>query len=164
LYQPDFSIALAKAAKEKNIHVCVETSGFGKVEKILELSRYTDIFLFDYKATGDEHKKHIGENGNLILSNLFLLDEQGKKIILRCPIIPGKNLNEKHISGIVDVAGKIKNLLEIDLEPYHSIGVEKKKGLGMRNENEKIGIPSKQLLRHIAESIQSEVNVKTVIM
>jgi len=164
MYQPDFSIALAKAAKEKNIHVCVDTSGFCNTDKLLEISKYTDIFLFDYKASGEEHKKFTGKDNNLILKNLFMLDSNGAKIVLRCPIICGKNLNDEHISGISEVANKIKNLVEINLLPYHNIGTEKKERLGMHNNIERITPPSNSIMQQIANEIGLKTKVKTVVM
>lgn len=164
MYQPDFAIALARCAKEKNIHVCVETSGFCKGEKLLELSPYVDLFLFDCKATGASHKEFTGVDNVLILENLFMLDSRGAQIVLRCPIIPNKNLNDEHINGIIDVAKRLKNLMEIDLEPYHNIGVGKKQGLGIFDENQMIMPPSKEMMQQLADKIESDTKVKTVVM
>lgn len=155
LYQPEFSIALAKAAKKKQIHVCVETSGFGKTDSLLELARYTDLFLFDYKATGQDHEQFIGVDNTLILRNLFSIDSIGAEIILRCPIIPGKNANEAHINGIVNTAKQIKNLVGIDLEPYHNIGIGKLEQLGINCGIAKIAPPSNQFMHEIADRIEA---------
>lgn len=164
MYQPDFSIALAKCAQEKNIHVCLETSGFCKTEKLLEIHPFVDLFLFDYKATGESHKKFTGVDNALILENLFKLDSCRAQIILRCPIIPNKNLNDKHINGIIDIANRLTNLVEIDLEPYHNIGEGKKQGLGILGGIENKTPPSKEVMQQLAEKIQSETQVRTVVM
>ena len=111
--------------------------------------------MFDYKATGRDHKQFIGVDNTLILKNLFSLDSIGAKIILRCPIIPGKNANEAHINGIINTAKQIKNLVGIDLEPYHNIGVDKAEQLGMHCSNSKIVPPSKQFMQQIAARIEA---------
>lgn len=164
LDQPAFSLALSRAAKEKNIHVCVETSGFGKTENILELSKYTDLFLFDYKATGTDCKKLIGVDNSLILKNLFSLDEQGACIVLRCPIIPTKNATREHICGIIGLAKQIKNLVEIHLEPYHNIGLEKRVRLGLLNSPEAITPPTQWEMSELRNKIEAETHTKVAII
>ncbi len=163
MYQPDFAIALAKRAKEKGIHVCLETSGFCNAEKLKAILPYVDIFLYDYKATGDMHKKLIGAENNKTLKNLFMLDSLGAKIVLRCPIVLNGNLNDQHIDGIIDVAKKLVNIEEIDLEPYHNIGISKRQSLGNLYLNGDYQTPSKDLLMNIAEKIESATHVKTII-
>lgn len=164
MYQPDFSIALAKCAKEKGIHVCMETSGFCNSEKLREILPYIDMFLFDYKATGDAHKQFTGVSNDKILENLFMIDYLGAKIVLRCPIVYGRNLNNEHIDGIINVAKRLTNLEEINLEPYHNIGVGKKQGLGLVTQTEQHMPPNKEIMQNIAEKIEFEVQVKTVVM
>ena len=46
----------------------------------------------------------------------------GNKIVLRCPIIPTLNDRDDHFKGISDVANSLKNILEINIEPYHPLG------------------------------------------
>lgn len=164
LFQPDFTIALARAAKEKSIHVCIETSGFGNRDKLLELSKYSDLFLFDCKADEKLHKKLIGVDNSIILKNLKALDEAGAKIILRCPIIPEKNLTQAHVEGIIKIAKGLKNLQEINLLPYHNIATGKNEKLGKKTLNEKITPPSSDTMTELANRIQLETNVKTLIM
>ena len=50
----EFTLALAKAAKEREIHVTVETSGFAPQESMEKIADYTDLFLFDYKVSDNE--------------------------------------------------------------------------------------------------------------
>ncbi|GAM75948.1 pyeuvate formate-lyase activating enzyme [Vibrio ishigakensis] len=61
LKQFEFSLALAKKCKENGIHVCVETNGASKPEHYQAIAPHVDLFLFDYKATGDKlHKELTG--------------------------------------------------------------------------------------------------------
>jgi len=132
LYQADFSAEILKAAKENGLHTCVETSGFGSSEKVKLISQYTDTFLFDYKATGEEeHKRLCGVSRELILKNLEMLSAGGADIVLRCPIIPGINDTDAHFAGIAETAKKHKGIREVQLEPYHRLGVSKAEQLGL---------------------------------
>ena len=163
MFQPDFAIALAKGAKEKGINVCMETSGFCNTEKLKEIFPFIDIFLYDYKATKDMHKKLVGVNNDKILENLFMLDAMGVKIVLRCPIVVNGNLTDNHIDGIIEVVKKLSNVHEIDLEPYHNIGISKTQSLGFCK-TFKYETPTKESLREMAEKIEKATLIKTIIM
>jgi len=129
--QPEFTLAFVKTAKEHGLHVCMETCGHAPAERFAEIAPYVDIFLFDYKLTdSSEHKKYTGVTNELILSNLFMLDALGAKIILRCPIIPTVNDCSEHFLGIAETANKLKNIIEINIEPYHPLGRSKSEKLG----------------------------------
>lgn len=131
LFQGEFAIELLRAAKEKGISTCVETCGHAKRDIITEAAKYTDDFYFDYKATGDEmHKKLCGVPQTLILDNLAMLCELGAKVTLRCPIVEGENEFPEHIRGIGETAGKYSCIGEVQLEPYHRLGVSKSEKLG----------------------------------
>ena len=126
LMQPDFAVELLSAAKEAGISTCIETSGFADPDKLAEAVKYTDLFLFDYKATGDEmHKRLCGVTQRRILDNLGLLCRLGASAVLRCPIVPGANDVAEHIAGIAATAKKYDCIKEVQLEPYHRLGVSK---------------------------------------
>ena len=131
LFQFEFSMDILKKAKENGLNTVIETCGFATEEKIKEISKYVDLFLFDYKETNSElHRKFTGVDNTDILKNLALLNKMGKNIILRCPIIPGLNTREEHFKGICDTANKFEHILHIELEPYHSLGENKYISLG----------------------------------
>lgn len=126
LSQPDFAIEMLRAAKSAGISTCIETSGYTVPEKLSQAAEYTDIFLFDYKATGNEmHTRLCGVEQTRILENLALLDTLGSHLILRCPIITGANDLSEHIAGIARTAARYECIKEIQLEPYHRLGVSK---------------------------------------
>ena len=163
--QPAFALALAKSAKEKGLHICMETSGFCNAESLKEIQPYIDMFLYDYKATGNkDHLAFTGVTQERILQNLYMLDDLGADIILRCPMIPGYNITDAHVNGIIDVASKLKHLSEIHLEPYHNIGVSKRIGLGMREGTDMITPPDRDEMVIIAKKIRAESNVTTKVM
>ena len=132
LAQGAFSLELLRLAKAESLHTCIETSGFAPAETLAQIAAFTDLFLYDYKATDPEtHKKLCGVSNEKILSNLRLLEEMGKDIILRCPIIPGCNDDPAHILGIARVAVAHSCIRKVELEPYHRLGVSKLEQLGL---------------------------------
>lgn len=131
MYQPEFAIALARALWKKNISVCIETSGCAKSEYYEKIAPYIDIVLFDYKATPKEaYKRLVRGNSERILRNLHNLNYLGKKIILRCPMIPGVNDTDQHLQAIANLAAGYTMIDHIELLPYHTMGEMKRVQLG----------------------------------
>lgn len=59
--QADYAWELSGALKGAGLHVCMETSGFAPWEAYQRLLPDVDLFLFDYKATGEElHRRLTG--------------------------------------------------------------------------------------------------------
>ena len=132
LAQISFSKGLLKAAKSAGIHTCIETSGYAPTKSVMEILPFIDYFLFDYKVTGEEcHKKYTGVGQKLILENLRIIYESGKKILLRCPIISGVNDNQEHFEAIKALKLKYPNLEGVEYLPYHDLGKSKAEAIGL---------------------------------
>lgn len=160
LMQFDFAYELLKLAKQNGIHTCVETCGFAKKEEVLKIAELTDIFLFDWKITDEEqHKKYTGSGNAQILENLKALDNSGAQIILRCPIIPKVNDNDAHFQGIAKIANSLQNVLEINVEPYHSFGRNKPMKLGKPEAIQSFEQPDEQQVENWIAQIQKHTKV-----
>ena len=134
--QYDFMLEILRKAKESALNTAVETCGFTDTEKILSAAEYIDVFLFDYKLTSSLlHKKYTGVGNEKILGNLRTLNDNGSKIILRCPVIPFVNDNSEHFKGIGETAEALENITGIEIAPYHELGLSKLKRMGRENEN-----------------------------
>jgi pyruvate formate lyase activating enzyme len=131
----DFCVELLKRCKDNGIHTCMETSGYAlrsAVEKVLPL---VDLFLFDFKVSNEQMaREYIGGSQETIQQSLEYIYEQGKDIILRCPIIPGVNDTIEHFQGIGEMTVKYPNLKSVELLPYHNFGISKGKNIGKETE------------------------------
>ena len=135
--QSEFLSEMLIRAKEKGLHTCIETSGFANQKAVERCLPYIDVFLFDYKVSGEEaHLKYTGISGERILDNLNFICSNGGKIILRCPIIPTVNDNEAHIKAIAELAEKYEGILHVELLAYHPMGADKAVRTGMLKEDE----------------------------
>lgn len=133
--QFEFTLDLLKAAKRNGIHTCIETCGHAPTERFSQLLNYVDVFLYDCKETDPAtHKRVTGVSNRLILENLDFLYAQKTNIILRCPIIPGMNDTEEHLSGIRSLEKKYPNLTAVEILPYHNMGKNKAGRIGARYE------------------------------
>ncbi len=126
----DFTAELLQAAKANLLHTAVETCGFAPWEHIEQLLGSTDLWLYDIKAVPEKHRELTGVSFDLILDNLKKLAGSGANIVLRCPLVPGINDEEAHLLQIARLAGQLKNIQEINLEPYHPLGESKGELMG----------------------------------
>ena len=132
LAQPEFLIELLKAAKAEGLHTCIETCGFASEQTVRAVAPYTDLFLFDLKETDESnHRSFTGVPLKPILRSLYLLDSLGAKTVLRCPIIPGYNARDSHAKEIARIADSLKNLQDVEVMAYHTLGRSKYEALGM---------------------------------
>ena len=132
LYQFEFTKSLLITAKESGLHTCIETSGFAKQAQYEEIRTYVDMFLLDYKATGEEdHIRLTGVSGKPILDNLDYLYKMGSKIHLRCPLVPGVNDGDEHLRAIAELSKKYKDLHQLEIMPFHSLGAHKWRDVGL---------------------------------
>ncbi len=163
LYQGEFSVSLLKSAKEKGISTCIETSGYASQDIISEVSKYTDSFYYDYKATGDEeHRRLCGVPQTVILKNLSLLDSLGANVTLRCPIVPGQNQTPEHIAGIARTAAEHTSVKAIHLEPFHRLGKSKAEKLG-QTEAFDTEVPNRDQLLRYCEEIKAACGKECII-
>jgi len=156
--QADFALALLSAARENSLNTAVETSGCCSRDVIEKALPLVDLFLFDYKATGDDlHRKLTGASNVQILSNLRYISENGGRIVLRCPIIPGANDTDEHFEAIASLAEELSGIQGIDLEPYHPLGTGKAPKIG-KEQPFRTETPSDARMKEILEFISSRTS------
>ena len=138
LLQIDFVIELFKLAKRKDIHTCIDTSGitFNRNEQTLkkfdELMKYTDLVMLDIKHINPEkHKTLTGADNKNILDFAEYLSEKQIPLWVRCVIVKGYTDDENDLATLGSFIGKLKNLKALDVLPYHTLGVNKYKELGI---------------------------------
>ncbi|MAG13558.1 MAG: pyruvate formate lyase-activating protein [Spirochaetales bacterium] len=159
LSQFAFTTALLRGAKQHELHTCIETSGQGPSERFLELIPLIDIFLYDYKETDSGlHADFTGFPNPTILKNLELLDEEGVHIVLRCPLIPGKNAREEHLLGIADIANRFSHIEQVDLLPYHPLGKSKSAKIGKMYPMEDAGFVDEEIAEEWVATVSSHTD------
>lgn len=143
LMQSKFLLEVLKKVKDLGIHTTLDTCGFATKEVLEEVSQYIDLFLFDLKhMDNDKHEKYTGVTNNLILENLTLLDNMGKDIVIRVPVIPGFNDKKEELEDLKAFISSLQNIKEVNLLPYHSIGQEKYNRIGKEYKMKDVKEPS----------------------
>lgn len=132
LAHSEFSLSLLDAAIENDLHVCVDTSGFGKWEVLEQFAEKADIILFDIKHINPQiHKTITGVENDTILENLKRLSQTDTEIWIRILVIPGYSDTADYHKQL---SGFLKNLPRkidrIDILPYHNWCEDKYSWLG----------------------------------
>jgi pyruvate formate lyase activating enzyme len=153
--QPTFLQNLLKACKEKGIHTAVETCGFVDAETLLASRPSVDSYLYDLKVIDNEtHRRFTGVSNEIILKNLRQLSHFHDQVIVRFPIIPGVNDDDENVLRLGAFVSSLGSVKEIDVLPYHELGVEKYKRLGMMNRMAKVAVPSSVRVSEIVAKLE----------
>lgn len=132
LSQPDFLLSCLRACKARGLHTALDTSGYAPKETVLEAARYTDLFLFDLKDMDPaRHLRTTGVPLGPILENLRALDEAGAEIWIRIPLIPNTNCDDATVEAYIRFLSGLKRRYPVFLLPYHPVGEEKYRRLGL---------------------------------
>lgn len=125
LFQAAFTAEILKECKRNRINTAIETSLY-KYDKAV--FGYCDLILADLKLWSDEiHKKYTGISNKEIIKNFKMLDKSGIPYRVRTPVIPGVT----DIENIKKFVATLENVGGHDLLPYHPLGTEKARALGI---------------------------------
>ena len=156
LTQPDFAVALLKAAKERGINTAMESTGFADFSVISRYLPYLDLYLMDIKHINSaKHKEFTSQPNERILENAKKITDAGTRLIVRTPVIPTFNATKEEIADIAKFASGLKGVKEMHILPYHRIGTDKYKGLGREYSLTGIEPPSKELMNELLAVVES---------
>jgi len=133
LSQPDFVLEVLRECRELGIHTAIETSLYAPYESIEKLLPWLNVLYVDLKHMDQEvHKQWVGSDNALIHNNLRKIDQASVQleIIVRIPMVPGANDSDSNLSATVEFCKALKKLKEIELLPYHRLGLETYRKLG----------------------------------
>lgn len=160
--QAPFLLQMLRACKEKGYHTTVDVSGYGKWEDFESILNYVDLFLFDVKLMNDEaHKKYMGLSNEGIFNNLKKLSGAGANMYVRMPLIAGINDDDDNIRLSIDFLKSI-DLQQVNLLPYHKMGMEKYRRLNKTYQLTGEERPTEEKMNYIA-NLFMEAGIKAKI-
>lgn len=149
--QEKFLISLLAECRKNDIHICIDTTGHTAPENIENALAYADMFLYDIKLMdSDAHREYCGVGNEKILANFETVYKSGKKLRLRFPVIPGITDTDENVLAVAEFAAGYPGV-EADLLPYHRIGKDKYRRLGMEYHMEGVQQPTQQRMEEIEE-------------
>jgi len=160
LEQSEFLEELLNGCREKKIHTTVDTTGYISWEILNKISPKVDLFLYDLKIMDNEkHKKYTGVSNEIILENLKKLTSVHNNIFVRFPVIPGINDDYQNIRKMGEFLSSLK-IAQVNLLPYHHIGIDKYKRLGNKYKLVDIQPPSEEQLSEVSAILRKfDLNV-----
>lgn len=133
--QPEFTVALLKAAHSDGVNTCVEITGAYPWERVEEIAEHADYIYFDLKCMDSEkHKEGTGVANKLILENAKKLVEAKKQIQFRTPLIPGFNDSRENIEATARFIREelgLSPVEHLELLAYNNLGEEKYLRMGL---------------------------------
>ncbi len=138
LLQIDFLISLFTLAKQYDIHTCIDTSGITYQDgddyrsKLDELIKLTDLVMLDIKHIHPDKHLHLTKQKNEnILKFAKYLESKKIPLWIRHVVVPGITDNPNDLMDLGRFIGTLSNLKALDVLPYHTMGVNKYKELGL---------------------------------
>lgn len=131
-FSSEFTFDLMKRLQAEGIHVAIDTCGYMTSPLSLKILEQADLILFDIK--GMDNERHIADTGvdnDGIIETLMHLGRLGKDIIIRLPLIPGRNDDMATLVKEAALISSVGSVRRIDLMPYHEFGVVKYPRLGL---------------------------------
>ena len=138
LLQIDFLISLFTLAKQYDIHTCIDTSGITYqvtdvyLSKLDELLAITDLVMLDIKHIQPDKHLHLTKQKNEnILKFAKYLESKKIPLWIRHVVVPGITDDPNDLMDLGRFIGTLSNLKALDVLPYHTMGVNKYKELGL---------------------------------
>ncbi len=156
LAQPDFLETLLAACNEREIRTALDTSGYAPEAVVDRLLPRIDLVLFDLKQVDDAaHRRWTGVSNRIILDNFRRVAQSTTPMRIRLPLVADVNDGETHIDGVARLADTVSRLDGIDLLPFHAIGAEKYRRLGLASQMQSLAAPTEERLAEIQTRLQS---------
>ncbi|MCI8689738.1 MAG: glycyl-radical enzyme activating protein [Oscillibacter sp.] len=153
LGQADFIAEVMKGCHRQGINTTIETTlayPWREVEKVLP---HVDVVYVDMKVMDElAHKKYVGGSTELIRGNLEKIDNSDYpvKIRIRVPTIPGINDTEQNMEALSAFCRSFQKIEYIELLPYHRLGIETYRELGIPYKLPNIKVPDDKKMIELA--------------
>ena len=165
LLQIDFILELFKLAKEKGIHTAIDSCGgpFTREEPFFsvydELMQYTDLVLMDIKHINNEfHKKYtMAENTNILEMARDLANRE-IPMWIRHVLVPEHSDFDEDLEALSDFIQSLGSAVKnVEILPYHELGVYKYEELGIPYRLEGIEPPTPDRVENANRILKTEL-------
>ncbi len=136
LMQPEFLLALLNQCRSEDIHTAVDTTCYAEAGLVRRVAEAANLLLCDVKhMDSGKHKRYTGVGNELILDNIRMLAEAGRRIFIRVPIVPGFNDDAENMENTAQFVRSLRTVGRIDILPYNQGGLEKSVRLAVETQD-----------------------------
>lgn len=127
LLQGAFLIEIMLLLKKENIHIALDTSGYGDEKYMDRILSLVDLLILDVKDYKKERYQWLVGQSIEGLENFFgRLKNYYGELWIRHVMVPGLTDSYSEMDGLSEYLLKLKKTIEkIEILPYHRLGVEK---------------------------------------
>ncbi|MBM7866054.1 pyruvate formate lyase-activating protein [Heliobacterium gestii] len=130
--QAGFVAALFRACRQEGIPTCLDTSGYCDREAAERFLPYTDLVLLDIKQFDPiRHRQLTGVANDKPLAFAQLLAEREIPVWVRHVLVPGYTDRDEDLDDLCRFAASLGNVRRLTFLPFHSLGSEKRRELGI---------------------------------
>ena len=115
-----------------DMHIVLDTSGFGRERDFRLLLECSDLVYYDLKLIDPEaHMRYIGQDNGWILRNLQIMSAAGVPFVIRVPLVPGVTDSDENLAAIAEKVAGLPGLQRVDLLSYNKAAGAKYEAAGM---------------------------------
>ena len=115
-----------------DVHVLLDTSGYGTEQAFRLLASKVDLIHFDLKLIDPEaSQRYTGVGPAMIVRNLRMLPQIGKPFVIRVPLVPAVTDTNENLAAIAETVRDIAGLVRVELLPYNRAAGGKYEAAGM---------------------------------
>jgi len=152
LCQPDLLMGLLGACREREIHTCLDTSGYAPFSTLEPAARIADLVLYDVKIADEaEHRALTGHSSRPVFENLEKLNQMKVPVRLRFPLIPTMTDTPENLEGLISFLTRRTQYREIHILPFHNTGTGKYTVLERANPMKDICLPTPSRIAAVAD-------------
>jgi len=132
LLQARFTGALLRGFRDLGLHTALDTSGYLGARADDALLAATSLVLLDIKSWDRAlYRKVTGGDLHPTLVFARRLAGLGIPVHVRFVLVPGLTDAEENVSGVARFAASLGNVERVDVLPFHKLGAEKYRMLGI---------------------------------
>lgn len=160
--QREFLKELTDELYDSKISLAIETCGYFEFEEIVDILKKMDLIFVDIKHMNQAwHKAYTGVSNEKILENISLIAKLPVSLVIRIPVIHSVNTEEAHLKQVFSFIHEHAKGAALELLPYHQLGEEKYRTLGMELPPEVFKSPGTDELCRWTE-LANEMGIPTV--
>ena len=152
LLQRDFTREVLSLCRSEGIHTAIESNMAWPWDYIAPILPLADLVMMDIKTmSAPLHEEWAGAPNARILDNAIRLSREPRPLIVRTPVIPGMNDTPEEIGQIAAFISSFPNLEYYELLPYHPLGSDKYRSLGIECRMDGVKPPGREEMHTLAE-------------
>ena len=157
LFQIAFTRRLLKEVHDAGIHTTIDTSGYLGSRVRDEDMDNIDLVLLDVKAGDEETYKEVTRRElQPTIDFGDRLNEMGKPVWIRFVVVPGLTDSPENVANVVKIVSRWKSNVErVEVLPFHNMGADKWKKIGLDYQLEDTTPPTAESLEHVRSVFRS---------